>query len=57
MTDTMNKFDSAAATVAQRGRAAGYRHGMDQVVNLVAAFQARGVRFGADDFTDSQNEK
>lgn len=54
MTDKMNSFRMAGATI---GRAAGYKKGMAQVVNLVEAFQARGVTFGTDGIAQGSFEK
>ncbi len=53
-----NKFDTAAQAIRHQARGAGYKRGMDQVVNLVEAFQARGITFGAmDGVVPGQNEK
>ncbi len=46
MTDKISSFKTAGAAIQ---RAAGYKRGMAQVVNLVEAFQARGVTFGGMD--------
>lgn len=48
MTDTIDKFSSAAAAVQQMTQAngAGYKRGMNQVFNLAAALQARGINLG-----------
>lgn len=55
MTDKMDSFRMAGAAIE---RAAGYKKGMAQVVNLVEAFQARGVTFGnMDGVAQGQFEK
>lgn len=49
MTDTIDKFGSATVAVqqlAQQGSGAGYKRGMNQVFNLAAALQARGINLG-----------
>lgn len=48
MTDTINKFNSATAAVQQmaQGTGAGYKRGVNQVFNLAAALQARGISLG-----------
>ena len=45
MTEKMDSFRIASAAME---RAAGYKKGMAQVVNLVEAFQARGITFGGE---------
>lgn len=48
MTDTIDKFNSATETIRQMNQdaGAGYRRGMNQVFNLAAALQARGISLG-----------
>ncbi len=48
MTDTIDKFGSATAAVQKmaHGTGAGYKRGMNQVFNLAAALQARGINLG-----------
>ncbi|MBR1380724.1 MAG: hypothetical protein IJ560_04030 [Alphaproteobacteria bacterium] len=58
MTDTVDKYGVAAQEIRRQARGAGYRRGADAVVNLVAAFQARGITFGdANGIVPGQNEK
>ncbi|MDE6250336.1 MAG: hypothetical protein K2M34_01740 [Alphaproteobacteria bacterium] len=48
MTDTIDKFGFATAAVQQMANTsgAGYKRGMNQVFNLAAALQARGINLG-----------
>jgi len=52
MTESVNKFDMASQAIQNHARGAGFRRATADVVNLVAAFQARGITFG-----DNGNEK
>ena len=54
MTDKANMFNKAGAAMQ---RAAGYRRGMAQVVNLAEAFGRRGITFGGMDAFPGQIEK
>lgn len=48
MTDTIDKFGSASVAVEQMAQVSGakYKRGMNQVFNLAAALQARGINLG-----------
>ncbi|MDE6477944.1 MAG: hypothetical protein K2L95_03695 [Alphaproteobacteria bacterium] len=54
----VNTFKAAGATLDSHPGVSGYKKGTAQVVNLVKAFQDRGVTFSAmDGLTAGQNEK
>jgi len=54
MTDKIGEFNKAGSVIQ---RAAGYKRGMAQVVNLAEAFNRRGITFGNMDGFSGQIEK